>query len=119
MTSPLSPDDDVGYVHFIPFLDRQGQFVGIHANAVEKDVQITAQLPFRPKKPWLQPGKTADQRHEALTDRVTGDVIPACTLAKLPQERRYIDFNTRQNSLVSFLFATERFNHLNDSSRNI
>ena len=106
MTSPLPPDDYVGYVQFIPFLDRPGQFVGIHANAVEKDVQITTQLPFSLKKPWLQPGKTADKRHEALTDRETADMVPACAFGELPQERRYIDFNTRQNNLVSFFSAT-------------
>ena len=80
-----------------------GQFVGIHTNAVEKDVQVTAQLPFSPKKPRFQPGKTTDQHRHALTDRATADTVSACTLRKLPQERRYIDFNTRQNNLVSYL----------------
>ncbi len=104
MSSPLSPDDYMGYVQFIPFLDRPGQFVGIHIGAIEKDVQITAQFPFSPEKPWLQPGKTADQLHEALTDRATAYIVPACILGIMLQERRYINFNTRQNSLVSFFW---------------
>jgi hypothetical protein len=95
----------MGYVEFIPFLDRLGQLVGFHMGSIEIDVQITAQPPFSPKKPWLQPGIATDQLHEALTDRATVDVVPASTLGKMLQERRYIDFNTLQNSAVSLFLA--------------
>jgi hypothetical protein len=94
----------MGYVEFIPFLDRPGQLVGIHMGSIEKDVQITAQPPG-PKKPRLQPGITPDQLHEALTDRATVDIVPACTLGKMLKERRYINFNTLQNSAVSLFLA--------------
>ena len=105
MIRPLPPDDHMGQVQFISFFDRPGQLVGIYMGFIEIDIQIAAQAPVSPEKPWPQPGITTDQLPEALNDRAGADPVPSYIVGKGLQKRRDINSNTLQNRLSSLFLA--------------